>query len=460
MPLLAKNPLVSIIIRTRNEERWIGFCLDAILKQSYKNYEIILVDNNSSDQTISKANKYGVQLVKIDEFLPGKAINQGIRESKGEVIVIISGHCIPVDGSWLENLIAGLDDADVAGVYGRQEALSFTSALDKRDLAITFGLDRRVQLRDSFFHNANSALRRDTWERFPFDETVTNIEDRVWGVKVIEAGLKIIYEPSASVYHHHGIHHGRDVRRAEKIVRIMENLHGPHVDMVEISEGVARIVAIIPVRGKSLHYEDETLLEKTIEYLKRCKSLTEIIVSTDCHETAELARKSGASVPFMRPKELSEKYVDISQVLAYSINELESLTGVVDLVVIVEETYQFRDPAMIDEMVYQALSNSLDTVIAVKEESRSLWLEKNGDVERLGLHTFLPRDLREDHSYISLMGLGCVTRPNPVREGAIFGQKIGLHSVHNQLAETEIRTQEVLNLYKPLLQNYFENFNF
>ena len=40
------KPLCSIIIRTKNEERWIGPCLNAINRQSYTNYEIIIVDNS------------------------------------------------------------------------------------------------------------------------------------------------------------------------------------------------------------------------------------------------------------------------------------------------------------------------------------------------------------------------------------------------------------------------------
>ena len=104
------------------------------------------------------------------------------------------------------------------------------SPLDKRDLIITFGLDRKVQVKDSFFHNANSALCREMWDRFPFDEDATNIEDRIWGKQVISAGLKIVYEPEASIYHQHGIHHDRDPDRADNIVHILETLEGeaPH----------------------------------------------------------------------------------------------------------------------------------------------------------------------------------------------------------------------------------------
>ena len=45
-------PLVSIIIRTKNEERWIDHCLSAIETQNMRDYEIILVDNNSEDRSV------------------------------------------------------------------------------------------------------------------------------------------------------------------------------------------------------------------------------------------------------------------------------------------------------------------------------------------------------------------------------------------------------------------------
>ena len=54
---LKENPLVSIIIRTKNEEKWISLCLNALSKQSYKNFEIIIVDNYSKDKTIQKIKK-------------------------------------------------------------------------------------------------------------------------------------------------------------------------------------------------------------------------------------------------------------------------------------------------------------------------------------------------------------------------------------------------------------------
>jgi len=172
---------VSIIIRARNEERWIGSCLKSVFEQEYKEFEVILVDNHSTDGTVSKVLRWSVRVVSVDEYLPGKSLNEGIKNSSGSILVFLSAHCVPTNKTWLNNLIAPLEDETVAGVYGRQEPLNFTSPEDKRDLLIAFGLDKKRQRRDPFFHNANSAMRRMIWENFPFSENVTNIEDRLWG---------------------------------------------------------------------------------------------------------------------------------------------------------------------------------------------------------------------------------------------------------------------------------------
>ena len=122
--ILLKKPLISIVVRTKNEERWIESCIQNIKNQNYKKIEIIIVDNFSTDKTLEKIKKYKLKILKIKNFLPGKAINDGIKKSKGSIIVCLSAHCIPVNKYWLENLVNDLSDANVAGVYGKQEPLS------------------------------------------------------------------------------------------------------------------------------------------------------------------------------------------------------------------------------------------------------------------------------------------------------------------------------------------------
>ena len=178
---MKKKPKVSIIIRTKNEERWIEPCLQKIFRQKFRNFEVILVDNASRDKTVLKAKKYPVKVIKIKNFLPGKAINFGIKKSKGSIIVCLSAHCIPVDDYWLTKLVGNLKNSKIAGVYGRQKPLSYSSDFDKRDLLNLFGPDKKIQKKDTFFHNANSAFKKSLWKKIPFDEKTQHIEDRIWG---------------------------------------------------------------------------------------------------------------------------------------------------------------------------------------------------------------------------------------------------------------------------------------
>ena len=86
---------VSIIIRSKNEEKWIGLCLESIFSQNYQNFEVILVDNNSKDATVKKAENWPIKILEIEKFLPGDAINQGIDQSSGDIIGLLISPLYP-----------------------------------------------------------------------------------------------------------------------------------------------------------------------------------------------------------------------------------------------------------------------------------------------------------------------------------------------------------------------------
>ena len=220
--------MISIVVRTKNESHWIERCLAAVALQDVPDWEVVLVDNASTDGTPRLARRFGCRIVNIttQAFSYGRAINMGIRLAHGELIAILSGHCVPANDRWLSTLAAPFDDPTVAGVYGRQLPLPDSHPFDKRDLWTTFGLERRVQSKDYFFHNANSMIRRSVWTDVPFDEKINGVEDRDWARKVLARGHRIAYEPLASVYHHHGIHQGLDRDRAERVVRVIQMIGG------------------------------------------------------------------------------------------------------------------------------------------------------------------------------------------------------------------------------------------
>lgn len=448
--------LISIVVRTKNEERWITQCLNAVFSQDYKDYEVIIVDNESNDSTIKKASQFNIQkILTCKDYLPGRALNIGIREAKGNYIVCLSGHCIPVNDRWLSNLLRNFNESDVAGVYGRQEPLAFTPDSDKRDLSIIFGLDRRVQKRDGFFHNANSMIRRDLWEKVPFDEMVTNIEDRIWAEKMLQKGYKIVYEPEASVYHYHGIHHAGDKTRCANVVKILESLKPETKNNIHVKIENLNIIAIIPVKGKINYLKNKPLISYTIEQALASVYIKQVIVSTDNVELAKLSETLGAKAPFLRDASLSEDFVDIEKVLQHSLNKIEELKFFPDLVIYLEETFPFRPKQLIDDVIEQAVRNGFDSVLTVKKEYGSIWQEKNGQIERIDKGN-IPRKYKES-CFIGIKGICCVTHPEFLREGSLFGERIGIYEIYNPYSSIEVREEADFRLAERLIDSWTEN---
>lgn len=207
------NPRVSILIRGKDEEDWLGLCLRSLREQTFKDFEVIYIDNESKDASLKIAKYYKVdKVLSIKKYLPGLAINKGFKNSRAEFIVILSAHCIPSSKNWLQELVDEIQDQEMfSGIYGRQLPLKCSSPDDSRDLMITFPDEDRIQISDPFFHNAHSIISKKVWKKYPFNNDISNIEDREWAARTQKAGYKIKYASRPKVYHFHGIHqHGKN----------------------------------------------------------------------------------------------------------------------------------------------------------------------------------------------------------------------------------------------------------
>ena len=195
----------SIVIRCRNEEKYIGQLLDGVMHQTVRDPEIIVVDSGSTDGTLDVVSRYPVKAIHVtpEEFSFGGALNRGCAATSAEVVVIASAHVYPVYRDWLERLLAPLTDPRVALAYGKQRGDERTKYSERQVFATWFGEQPNDAQDHPFCNNANAAIRRTLWERLPYDESLTGLEDIAWAKAAMGLGYRIVYEPAAEVVHVH-----------------------------------------------------------------------------------------------------------------------------------------------------------------------------------------------------------------------------------------------------------------
>jgi rhamnosyltransferase len=196
----------SIIIRTLNEARYLPQLLVAINEQrSEFRSEIILVDSGSTDGTLEIAHSHGCRILTItkEEFSFGRSLNRGCEAADGEFLVMISGHCVPCHGSWLQRLVAPLAEGIVTYSYGRQLGGPVTHLSEHRIFAKYFPERSELPQQGIYCNNANSALLKSAWSQFRFDEDLTGLEDMHMAQRLVGNGQKVGYVAEAAVFHYH-----------------------------------------------------------------------------------------------------------------------------------------------------------------------------------------------------------------------------------------------------------------
>ena len=446
-------PKVGIVIRTKNEEMWIGACLTAIFSQNYPSFEVVLVDNLSTDLTVRKASRFNLKsIVSIENFLPGAAINLGIEQTDAELIALISAHCIPSTDNWLSELVQDLlSSDDYAGCYGKQLPMTFTAPQDKRDLYITFGDDYRQQVKDPFFHNANSIVRRELLLEYPFDNSLTNIEDRAWASTVQSAGYQILYTPRAHVYHYHGIHQTGNKKRLQGVSTVIQSIEsGPTIGRLQPS--TYEICSVIPVRGEAPLRSNFSPLKNTINTAFASKYINRVFVATDNPSTAELAVSYGAEVIKLRPPSLSNPQVSIEEVHVWHLSELESTDYFPDFIVNMEITFPFRPRNIVDDMFCRLLDDGATTIVASKNEPGWVWLEDPTLLLNRVDSGDLPREFKEK-LFVAYHGICCISHVSNIRNGSLLGNRTSLFALDDSYSSIELRTNSSIDNFLSLFPN-------
>lgn len=98
------NIKYSIIVPNYNKEEYIEECIDSILNQTYKNYEIIMIDDGSSDNSVEVINKFNLNLLKTNRLQAGGARNLGLKHATGDYVIFLDSDDYLSSNNVLEKL--------------------------------------------------------------------------------------------------------------------------------------------------------------------------------------------------------------------------------------------------------------------------------------------------------------------------------------------------------------------
>jgi glycosyltransferase involved in cell wall biosynthesis len=203
-------PDISVIVPAYNAGTTIASCIDALLAQRISEpFEIVVVDNGSTDSTVEIADRYP-QVKVLRQERPGapSARNLGAREARGSILCFTDADCEPVP-SWLEAMSsairAGADGAKGTLLTNQRELVARFTQIEYEDRYDRMYPDRLI----NFIDTASAAYRREVLldkgeggfdaELFPG----TSVEDQELSFRLVKRGCTLRFVPEARVYHRH-----------------------------------------------------------------------------------------------------------------------------------------------------------------------------------------------------------------------------------------------------------------
>jgi CMP-N-acetylneuraminic acid synthetase len=169
--------------------------------------------------------------------------------------------------------------------------------------------------------------------------------------------------------------------------------------------GKNKVLGLIPARGNSKRLPRKNIIELygkpliawTIEAALGSKYIDRVIVSTDNQEIANIAKKYGAEVPFIRPSELATDEATTIDAVLYSLGQLEEVGEKYDYIALLQPTSPLRTTQNIEESIELLQTKNSDAVISVCEaEHHPLW--SNVLPDDLSMDNFLDASVKNKRS--------------------------------------------------------------
>ncbi len=170
-----EQDFISIIIPLYNDEKYIKICLEHIFALEFlkEKYEVIIVDNGSTDNGIGIAEQYPVTIISCPDGNISKVRNTGAKASSGNILAFVDSDCA-IDSKWLVNGKQILENKNVAAVGG-----GYTPPEDACWIPKAWYIENKKKMRSvNFLPAGNFLVKKDAFNEVNgFDESLITCED-------------------------------------------------------------------------------------------------------------------------------------------------------------------------------------------------------------------------------------------------------------------------------------------
>lgn len=240
------TPLVSIIIPNKDQADTLDQCLQSIQRSTYKNYEIIIVENNSTEEeTFSYYDRIQSNQIKViywpDEFNYSAINNFGVRHAKGDYLLLLNNDVEVITESWLEEMIANCQRGDV-GVVGAKlyypddtvQHAGIVIGIGGVAGSVFVGMPRAYS---GYLHKASiqqdmsavtaacMMVKRSVYEELGGleEELKVAFNDVDFCLRVRDKGYLVVYNPNVELYHYESKSRGAEDSK-QKVRRFQDEI--------------------------------------------------------------------------------------------------------------------------------------------------------------------------------------------------------------------------------------------
>ena len=428
------TPKVTVYVPCHDYGRFLAQAVDSVLRQSYEDWELIIVDDGSTDETASVADGYRARLgdrIRVLRHAPARGLracaNLALDAARGEYVMRLDADDF-LDDSALLVLVDHLDrHPDVGLVYPNYTYVDEQGAI--------LGVERRkrigeeVVLLDLPAHGAGTMVRKRVLKSVGGYSEAYDAQDglELWLKVVRRYGVANVSTP-LFFYRQHETSLSRDADRMlaarQQITRALAARHdGPVTPRIGViiparnTRGPLQGIVLAPFAGRPL-------IEYTVEAARQAGPWDTVFVTTDDAEVVEHCRGMGVGAG-LRPPELSEPRARLSEVTYEAVTRLESQASTyVDVVVVLSVHSPLRRAAHIRKAVDTLLLHDVDSVVSVYEDYDLHFLHGRDGLEPLNKGMLQRLRLEREALYVDNGAIRVLWR-DVLTAADLYGRRVG-----------------------------------